>query len=220
MAPDVFDALQGTSLVIGQLGQSLDGRIATPSGKSHYITGPESLVHLHRMRAWVDAVIVGAGTVAADNPQLTVRRVEGRNPVRVVIDPSLRLGADFQVYQPGGPETLVITAATDELPENVGAASVIGLPGENSTLAPQAILDALGARGLHRVLVEGGADTLSRFLNAGLIDRLHIVVAPIILGSGPTGIALPDIDTLDEALKPLVRTYPLGADMLYDCAFT
>jgi len=92
MAPDVFDALQGTSLVIGQLGQSLDGRIATPSGKSHYITGPESLVHLHRMRAWVDAVIVGAGTVAADNPQLTVRRVEGRNPVRVVIDPSLQIG--------------------------------------------------------------------------------------------------------------------------------
>ena len=217
MKPDVFDGLDGASFVIGQLGQSLDGRIATPSGKSHYITGPESLVHLHRMRALVDAVVVGAGTVAADDPELTVRHVEGASPVRVVIDPTLRLAPSARVFQPGGPETLVIADAGSV--ETIGAAAVIGLPHERGGLAPQVILDALRARGLKRILVEGGANTLSRFLSAGLLDRLHIVVAPIILGSGPAGIVLPPIDTPDEALRPTVRTVPLGADILYDCAF-
>lgn len=217
MTPDAFEGLRGASFVIGQLGQSLDGRIATPSGKSHYITGPESLTHLHQIRAMVDAVIVGAGTVAADDPQLTVRHVEGVSPVRVVIDPGLRLAPSAKVFQPGGPETLVI--AGDGLAQNVGAASVIGLPVENGVVAPQAILDTLRTRSLKRILVEGGASTLSRFLRAGLLDRLHLVTAPIILGSGPTGINLPAIDSPDEALKPLVRTFPLGADILYDCAF-
>ena len=73
--------------MIGQIGQSLDGRIATASGQSHYINGPAAIVHLHRLRALVDAVIVGIGTVTADDPRLTVRRVEGPSPARVVIDP-------------------------------------------------------------------------------------------------------------------------------------
>ena len=83
-------------VVVGQIGQSLDGRIATSSGHSKYINGPAGLAHLHRLRALVDAVVIGVGTALADDPQLTVRRVAGPHPVRVVIDPRGRLRAERQ----------------------------------------------------------------------------------------------------------------------------
>ena len=92
---ELFGALRkGTVddlVVVGQIGQSLDGQIATTTGRSHYISGPEGLDHLHRLRSLVDAVVVGVGTAAADDPQLTVRRVTGPSPARVVIDPRGRL---------------------------------------------------------------------------------------------------------------------------------
>ena len=97
-------------LVVGQLGQSLDGRIATESGHSKYINGPAGLVHLHRLRALVDAVVVGVGTAIADDPQLTVRRVSGPQPARVVIDPKGRLGADARMFADNGVRRLLITA--------------------------------------------------------------------------------------------------------------
>src|SRR5437764_1940338 len=78
-------------VVVGQFGQSIDARIATPTGSSHYINGPAGLAHLHRLRALVDVIVVGVGTALADDPQLTVRRVAGPSPARVVLDPSGRL---------------------------------------------------------------------------------------------------------------------------------
>src|SRR5437763_1488944 len=94
-------------MVVAQLGQSLDGRIATESGHSHYINGLEGLAHLHRLRALVDAVVVGVGTVIADDPQLTVRRVSGPQPARVVIDPSGRLPGSARVLAADGVRRLV-----------------------------------------------------------------------------------------------------------------
>lgn len=96
-------------MFIGQLGQSLDGRIATISGDSYYINGAEGLDHLHRLRASVDAVLVGAGTVAADNPQLTVRRCAGRNPARVVIDPRGRLDPAARWLADDGARRILVT---------------------------------------------------------------------------------------------------------------
>jgi len=208
--------LERASLVVGQLGQSLDGRIATPTGASHYINGPEAIVHLHRLRAMVDAVLVGVGTAAADDPALTVRHVEGPSPCRVVIDPGGRLSPAARLLADDGRRRIVVTRpdASPALPAGVERLHVE--PDGDGGLPPARIVEALARLGLARLLVEGGAFTVSRFLHAGCLDRLHVAVAPLIIGSGPTGIALPPIDRLDEALRPPARCHPLGGDVLWD----
>ncbi len=202
-------------MVVGQLGQSLDGRIATPTGHSHYINGPAGLNHLHRLRALVDAVVVGVGTALADDPQLTVRRVAGPHPARVVIDPGGRLPAGARMFAPDGVRRLVLTAGSrPPLPDGI---EVLEVPRTGGQLAPAAILVALAAQGFRRVLIEGGANTVSRFLSAGCLDRLHIVVAPIVLGSGPSGLALPPIERADQALRVPISVHRLGDEVLFDC---
>ena len=203
------------AFVVGQLGQSIDGRIATATGHSHYVNGPETIVHLHRLRALVDAVVVGIGTVLADDPRLTVRHVQGRNPARVVIDPKGRLPAKARLLEEPGAPVYAIQTADHRRPPGVVA---VTLPAKAGRIDPHAIVRALADRGLKRLLIEGGADTLSSFLAAGTVDRLHIAVAPLLIGSGVTGIALPPIDRLDEALRPKVTLHRLGADALFDCA--
>ena len=238
-ARDLFDLYLpltcGPDFVIGQLGQSLDGRIATVSGRSQYITGPEDIRRLHRLRALVDAVILGAGTVAQDDPQLTVREVEGENPVRVVLDPDGRLGQDRRIFSDGAARTLVVRRATaltspsgtrgdrssgaGEDPSEGGpqGPEVLTFPAsDREGVEPGAVLEALRARGLRRVLVEGGGVTVSRFLEAGVLDRLHVTVAPILMGSGRPGITLPPIENLDQALRARCRHVPLGDDLLFD----
>ncbi|HVV94591.1 MAG TPA: RibD family protein [Hyphomicrobiales bacterium] len=200
---------------LAQLGQSLDGRIATASGASHFINGPAALDHLHRLRAMVDAVVVGVGTVIADDCRLTVRRVAGPNPARVVIDPHSRLPAGARVLAEDGVRRLVVTTAPADAPAD---AEIVVVPAPDGQLAPRGILDALAALGLRRVLVEGGAATVSGFLAAGALDRLHVLVAPVILGSGQPGVVLPPIDDLAAAIRPKATVYPLeGGDVLFDC---
>jgi diaminohydroxyphosphoribosylaminopyrimidine deaminase/5-amino-6-(5-phosphoribosylamino)uracil reductase len=200
--------------VIGQLGQSLDGRIATATGSSRYINCPEAILHLHRLRALVDAVIVGIGTVVADDPQLTVRKVAGDDPARVVIDPNGRLPPDARVLAEDGCPVFVIQGYDWPRPAWV---TPITIPGSDGQIDPPAIVAALAARGFRRLLVEGGAGTLSGFLAAGAIDRLHLCIAPMIIGSGPVGICLPPIDPLEHALRPRAVVHRLGRDVLFDC---
>lgn len=208
----------GPSWVIGQLGQSLDGRIATPTGHSHYVNGPEAIVHLHRLRALVDAVLVGVGTVVADDPALTVRHVAGPSPCRVVVDPHGRAPAGSRAFSDDGARRIVVLREDAACTLPAGVERVRMATGPDGALAPAAILAALAERGLARVLVEGGAATLSRFVAARRVHRLHVAVAPLIIGSGPVGLTLPPIDRLDEALRPRVRTYALGDDVLWDVA--
>jgi diaminohydroxyphosphoribosylaminopyrimidine deaminase / 5-amino-6-(5-phosphoribosylamino)uracil reductase len=200
--------------VIGQLGQSLDGRIATATGSSRYINCPEAILHLHRLRALVDAVIVGIGTVLADDPQLTVRKVPGRDPARVVIDPNGRLPPDARVLAEDGCPVFVVQSYPWPRPAWITSVTI---PGEGGQIAPVRIVEALAAHGVRRLLVEGGAGTVSSFLAAGAIDRLHLSVAPIIIGSGPIGISLPPIDPIDHALRPRTVIHQLGRDVLFDC---
>ena len=204
--------LDAPRLVLGQLGQSLDGRIATITGDSFHVGCPEALLHLHRLRALMEAVVVGIGTVLADDPQLTVRHCEGPDPVRVVIDPRGRLPAGARLLRAGAP-VLVVTTPGRGVPPG---AEPLPLPAPGGRFAPGAILGALAARGLRRVLVEGGAATISAFLAAGRLDRLHLCVAPLLIGSGKTGIDLPPVTRLGEALRPAARTHALGSDVLFD----
>ncbi|MGB0505771.1 MAG: RibD family protein [Pikeienuella sp.] len=203
-------------VVVAQLGQSLDGRIATATGASKYISGFEALKHLHRLRAEVDAVMVGVGTLIADDPALTVRHVEGRNPTRVVIDPSGRAPENMQILTDGQAPVVFVTQPGVKIPNGVDQIELA--PEPNGCFTPQAIIAALRDYGLPRVLVEGGADTLARFLDAQAIDLLHVLVAPIILGSGKAGFSLAPIDQLDEAIRPRTTVHLFNdGDVLFTC---
>jgi diaminohydroxyphosphoribosylaminopyrimidine deaminase / 5-amino-6-(5-phosphoribosylamino)uracil reductase len=203
-------------VVVGQFGQSIDARIATQSGDSRYINGAAGLAHLHRLRALVDAVLIGVGTANIDDPQLTVRRVSGPSPARVIVDPGGRLPATARVLAADGIRRLVIRCegVASKLPHGVEIAS---LPAADGHIAPAAILAALAARGFRRILIEGGANTVSRFLQARCLDRLHVMIAPIIIGAGPSSVSLPPIARVEHALRAPIRAHVLGEELLMDC---
>jgi diaminohydroxyphosphoribosylaminopyrimidine deaminase/5-amino-6-(5-phosphoribosylamino)uracil reductase len=204
------------TFVIAQLGQSLDGRIATVTGESRWINGTSALDHLHRIRAHVDAVLVGIGTVIADDPQLTVRRVEGRSPARVVLDPRGRLPVGCRCLAPSS-ERLILLRAERGHAVPAGVEEIV-LDAVDGRLSPDAIVKTLHAAGLRRILVEGGSHTISSFIEAGCVDRLHVLVAPMIIGSGKPGLEMTPIAALDRALRPATRTYVLAdGDVLFDC---
>ena len=206
-----------SDLVVAQLGQSLDGRIATASGDSHYVTGTADIRRLHRLRSLVDAVVIGAGTVAADNPRLTVREVEGRNPVRVILDPDGRLAADRNVFCDGAAPTLLVRRQPDGDVRPSPDCDVLTLPVSGADgFEPTLVLQRLREAGYRRVLVEGGGITVSRFVQAGVVDRMHVTVAPMLIGSGRPAMTLAAIQSLDQALRPACRYFRLGDDMLFD----
>lgn len=215
------DALFGPVLgsrVIGRLAQTLDGRIATASGSSQWIGGPGDIRHTHRLRALCHAVVVGAGTIRHDDPRLTTREVSGPDPVRVVIDADRRLHADYGVFR-GGPPTLLACAADAPGGTNHGHAEALPLPrGAACGIDLAALLRALAERGLTRVFVEGGGLTVSRFLLAGLLDRLHVTVAPVLLGSGIPAFTLPEAARIADGLRFAWTVHPLDPDVLFDIA--
>jgi riboflavin-specific deaminase-like protein len=201
--------------VVAQLGQSLDGRIATVTGHSRWINGERALDHLHALRAAVDAVVVGVGTVVADDPQLTVRRVPGRDPARVVIDPTGRAPRGARCFLPNGTPRYAVCTQQTLAPAGVCA---LVLPRRGHSIPPADIIASLHHLGLRRILIEGGADTISRFIDAGVVDRLQVLLAPVILGSGRSGLALAPIRWMTEAMRPATRVhvFPDG-DVLFDC---
>lgn len=218
---EIFLPLTATNrpLVIGQLGQSLDGRIATESGDSWYINGPVARSHLHRLRALVDAVVVGAGTAAEDRPQLSVRHVEGPDPVPVVLDPRGRVEPVGPLFErePHQPTVVQLVGADVRLPDApFGVERVAVATQADGRVAPRTIIDTLAARGLRRVLIEGGGVTVSEFVHADCLDHLHLLVAPLIIGSGRPGLVLPPVERLSEARRPPMRSFRLGDELLID----
>ena len=206
----------GRRYVVAHLGQSLDGRIAPATGCSAGLTGPENYDHMHRLRALVDAVVVGAGTMRADDPRLTVRRVPGDHPARVVIDTEARLGGDFRLLHDGAAPVIYChahdVAPNPRLPPQVLQLAIRRGP---AGLDLADLLDALAARGWSRVLVEGGGVTVSRFLAQGCLDRLQITVAPVLLGAGRLGIDLAG-GLCEGRRRPPVKRYLQGADVLFE----
>jgi riboflavin-specific deaminase-like protein len=207
-------------ITVGHLGQSLDGFIATHAGDSQFVTGPENILHLHRMRALSDAVVVGAGTVAADDPLLTTRQVSGPNALRVVFDPAGRLDSEYRIFSDAETPTLYVTAGTNgTTPDRFGTAERLSLP-DTGRPAVARLLSALHARGCHRVFVEGGGVTVSAFLQEGLLDRLQMAVAPLLVGNGKPAIRLEPKAVLSDCARPAYRVYRMGGDVLFDCDLT
>lgn len=216
----ILSASTARPFVVAQLGQSLDGRIATITGESRWINNPEALEHLHRLRAAVDAVVIGVGTVVADDPKLNVRRValsEGQaQPARVVIDPKGRLPASCCFRSSDGVRRIIVTGPATVCPDD--GIEVVRLDLHDGLFRPRDIVSALFDLGLKRLLIEGGAATVSSFLDAGALDRLHLLVGPVIIGSGKVGLQLRPVARLDAAIWPRVTAHPLaGGDVIFDC---
>ena len=202
---------------VAQIGQSLDGRVATVTGDARDVSGPDGLAHLHRMRALVDGVIVGVRTALQDNPRLTVRMCTGQSPARIVIDPRGRLPDDAPLLIDDGVPRVVVQAV--DRPRDPGV-TVIRLTRHEGLLEPRDIRDALRATGLSALLVEGGSITIARFLEAGLLTRLHVSVAPLLIGGGPQGLTLTNpFERLAHAPRPETQGFCLGSDAVFDCLF-
>jgi 3,4-dihydroxy 2-butanone 4-phosphate synthase/GTP cyclohydrolase II len=203
----------GRMITVAQLAQSIDGFIASRTGDANYVSGEEDREHLHRLRALVDAVVVGAQTVVADDPQLTTRAVPGPSPVRVLIDPQARIPRDARVLTDGSARTLWCVAA-ERRPTTVAPhVDLVSLPVRAGRFEPQALLEMLVERGLGRVLVEGGGRTVSDFLSAGLLDRLYLTTAPILVGDGVPGVRFAGSDLVSQALTAPVQRFSLGRDI-------
>ncbi len=217
----------GRPFVVLKLAATLDGRIATRTGHSRWITGEAARREVHRLRDRCDAILVGSGTVTADNPALTCRIPGGRDPLRVVLSGSLSFPADAQVVTaPGadhGPTALVATtrrapAARAEALRSAGA-EVIRLKSSAGRVRIPALLEALGQRGILSVLVEGGSEVAAQFLDGGHVDRLLWFVAPKIVGGAEAvpAVAGRGVARMSDALvleDLVVRR--LGRDLLFD----
>lgn len=217
-------AREGRPQVIVKLAVSLDGRVAAADGTSQWLTGEQARAAAHRLRADVDAVVVGSGTALSDDPWLTARLEDGtlaaRQPLRVVLDARARTRPGLRAYDDVAPSLVVTSpdAATDAFDDaGVEVARVDGPRADGTDL--RALLRLLGARGVQSVLVEGGAMLASSFVAAGLADRLLVHLAPLLLG--PKGLAALDIaiPTLEAAPRwRLDRVQQVGQDAVLHCS--
>ena len=201
--------------VLAQLGQSLDGFIASRTGDAVFVTGEEDREHLHRLRALVDAVVVGAATVAADDPQLTVRAVAGPSPVRVLLDPRGVVPPTARVLTDGAAPTLWVIGPDGAVPEPPpGHVEVLAWPG-GGPMDPAGVLALLRDRGLEKILVEGGGRLVTAFVQSGVVERLFLTTAPVLIGDGVPGLRLGGQDRLADAFRPpVVRRWTAGDDVV------
>lgn len=220
--PFFHHVVTGRPLVTLKFAMSLDGRLAAPDGTSHWITSLAARREGHKLRDELDAILVGVGTVLADDPQLTCR-IPGkktRNPVRVVLDSDLRTPPASRVLHTESAPTLVITANGAD-PSKVEAikrtgSEVIEVSRGAGGVDVNQVLQVLGARGMTSLLVEGGATVAASFLRAGVAARVVAFIAPTLIGGGPRYQAVGDIGigTLADALKLKDVTFrKIGGDL-------
>lgn len=214
----------GLPFVTVKYAQTLDGRIATATGQSQWISSPASLKFAHQLRAEHDAILVGIGTVLKDNPTLTVRMVRGRNPLRIVVDNCLAVTTEFNVMQDlSGMPTLIATTKSASDPAfralaKAGAELVRVRSDKNNHVSLQQLLQLLAARNISSVLIEGGSQIITSALKDNLVNRLVTVIAPKILGKGIEAVGDLNIRDLKEAKKLTVKSVARkGTDVIMDC---
>ncbi len=212
----------GMPYVTLKIAQSLDGRIATTTGHSQWITSYKARVVAHRIRSENDAIIVGIGTVLADNPQLTVRYVKGRNPVRIVLDSRLRIPLDSHLLTDNHVQkTIIATSLQDadkiDRVKRTGAHVWEIDSQKNGGIPIPDLLKKLVQARMSAVMVEGGARIYTSFLKAKMVDHIVIALAPKIIGSGIEAIGNLGILNVDNSIElKNVKTKKLGPDLLVD----
>jgi riboflavin-specific deaminase-like protein len=203
--------------------QSLDGRIATLTGQSQWISGDRTLRLAHRLRRDHDAVLVGIGTVRKDNPELTCRLVRGTSPVRVVLDSKLAIPMESKLVQTAHRlPTIVICSlkADGKRAEDLRSrgVDVSGVHDDGQgNLDVHEVLNFLAAKGLRSLLIEGGSKVITSFLRAGLVNRLVVVTAPIIIGEGVPSVGDLGVRSLPDARRfHSVRIHRRGKDLVWE----
>jgi len=183
-------------LVIAQIGQSIDGRIALNNGNSHYINNPKSIIYLHCLRSISDAIIVGSNTIKKDDPLLTTRKIKGTNPKRIIIDGSLSLNNKYKIFNDGN-ENIIFTKSNKNI--RLNNSTIIRLKEKNFT---KNLVTQIKKLKYKNILVEGGSKTISELINNKYIDILQFMIAPILIGSGINSLNLKEISNLNKAIRP------------------
>ena len=198
---------------IGQIGQSLDGKIALLNGNSHYINDKNSISYLHSLRSICDAVVVGVNTIRKDDPLLTTRAIKGSNPQRIIIDPSLKLTNKYQVFKDGMPNIIFTHSKINKKFNNT---QIYKLPERNFTNLIHQNINRLGYK---LVLVEGGSKTISKFLENKLLNIMQFIIAPTIIGSGINSINIEPISNLKNVIKTKNNIYKFGKEIIVSLEF-
>ena len=198
---------------IGQIGQSLDGKIALLNGNSHYINDKNSISYLHSLRSICDAVVVGVNTIRKDDPLLTTRAIKGPNPQRIIIDPSLKLTNKYKVFKDGMPNIIFTHSKINKKFNNT---QIYKLPERNFT---NLIYQNINRLGYKLVLVEGGSKTISKFLENRLLNIMQFIIAPTIIGSGINSINIEPITNLKNVIRTKNNIFKFGKEIIVSLEF-
>ena len=205
--------LKNNNNFIGQIGQSLDGKIALNNGSSHYINEKESITYLHCLRSISDGVLVGVNTIIKDNPLLTTRKIKGPNPIRLIIDPTLKLTNKYKIFKDDN-KNIIFTNSSKE--KKFNNTTIVKFPKKNFT---QNIYDYLEKTSLQTILIEGGPTTLSHFIELKLLNYMQFIISPTIIGSGIDSVRLKPISDLKNALRAKNTICKLGKEIIVTLDF-
>ena len=205
--------LKNNSNLIGQIGQSIDGKIALNNGKSHYINEKESIIYLHCLRSISDGVLVGVNTIIKDNPLLTTRKIKGQNPTRLIIDPSLKLTNKYKIFKDNNKNIIFTNSSKRKKLYNT---TIVKFPKKNFTLS---IYKYLKNTSLKTILIEGGPTTLSHFIELKLLNYMQFIISPTIIGSGIDSLKLKPITNLKNAIRKKNTISKLGKEIIVTLDF-
>ena len=205
--------LKNNNNFIAQIGQSLDGKIALNNGNSHYINERESIIYLHCLRSISDGVLVGVNTIIKDDPFLTTRKIMGANPIRLIIDPSLKLTNKYNIFKDNN-KNIIFTNSSKR--KKLNNTTILKFPKKNFTLS---ISKYLRTTSLKTILIEGGPTTLSHFIEHKLINYMQFIISPTIIGSGIDSLKLKPISDLKNAIRVKNTINKLGKEIIVTLDF-